>query len=324
MRLLARLPAETAHGLALLLLESRARLGLQPRETFSRKLRISLLGTEFQSRIGFAAGLDKNAACLRGLSAYRPGHMEIGTITPEPQKGNPKPRLFRIPEQLSLVNSLGFNNLGVEAVCRRLRGFARTCPIGINLGPNYDTPASEVHLDYIRCMQETAWLADWITLNLSSPNTATLREVSSPNRLSTLLGELSGTVEELEKRELPVLIKLSPDYSRRQWQEVLSAVLDSPVAGVIIGNSSSKLRARLVGARFRSGGLSGAGLRELSARTLGICADRLAGSKVLIACGGVFTREEAKRRLKQGADLIQVYTGFVYRGSDLVGELSGL
>ncbi len=320
-RLLQRLDPERAHSLALAAL--RLTQALRPlRTALERRYRLDeprlgqqLLGLEFGSPVGLAAGYDKNAVVIGALPALGFGFLEVGTVTPLAQPGNPRPRLFRYPAARSLENRMGFNNQGMEAVGRRLaRGWPAAVPVGVNLGKNRATPQDGAHADYAALLAHFACWCDYLVINVSSPNTPRLRELESRQSL----GWLVGTGRRLAAR--PLLVKLSPDLEPDRAVELAEAAVDAGAAGVVLTNTTTDY-SLLPGARA-VGGLSGAVLRERSFALLQAVAGELFGRCLLISVGGVDSAAEAYRRLRAGASLVQIYTALVFEGPGLVRRIN--
>jgi dihydroorotate dehydrogenase len=286
---------------------------------------VEVAGMRFRNRIGVGAGFDKDGVALRGWAALGLGFAEVGTITPLPQEGNPRPRLFRLPADGALVNRLGFNNAGAAAVSRNVMLARRHLPdgfvVGINLGPNRATPEASVLDDYLAAERLAGPVADYLVVNVSSPNTPGLRAQQAPERLVRLVEALAAAGEERHNRP-PLFIKLAPDLDDADREAIVGALLETPVAGLILSNSTLERgglgsSAELAG---QVGGLSGA---PLLARTVaavrqvrGIAGDRLA----IIASGGIGSADDATAVRGAGADLLQLWTGLVYRGPGLIGE----
>ena len=319
-RLLLRLDAERAHGLALAGL--RAAAALPPlRRRLARRYRIvdprleqRLLGVSFPNPIGLAAGFDKDALAIRGFGALGFGFVEVGTVTPRPQAGNPRPRLFRHPRQASLQNAMGFNNRGLEALSARLGHQARSNPLGVNIGRNKDTADGDVAEDYRRVAARLSGRCDYFVVNVSSPNTPGLRDLQEKGRLKELLEAVRGATE------TPYLVKLAPDLDPRQAVRLSSASVEAGAAGVILTNTT--IDYSLLPGSAAPGGLSGRVLRQRSFEMLRAVANELFGHCLLISVGGIETAEESYRRLLHGASLVQLYTALVYRGPRLARALN--
>lgn len=321
------LPPETAHRLTLALLRfaGASELGcrLLGAGLAVPSSPVQVMGLTFPNRLGLAAGYDKDALAVRGLAALGFGHIEIGTVTPRPQPGNPAPRLFRLVEDKALINRLGFPSLGAERVARRLRALRFRSPgaiLGVNLGKNRETPLEEALQDYLTLVHIFAPLADYLVVNVSSPNTLGLRDLQAAPRLEALLRGLQEARREHSPAP-PLLVKLAPDLSEAELEESLAVILEQGVDGLILTNTTLErpaLRSRHAGER---GGLSGAPLTLRSRELLAWVARRVHGRLTLISVGGILDAAEARRRLELGADLIQIYTGLVYRGPGLIREI---
>jgi dihydroorotate dehydrogenase len=329
--LLFALDTETSHELALRALQALGRAPGSIRPLPGRPRR--LLGLDFLNPVGLAAGLDKDARAVEGLARLGFGFIEVGTVTPRAQQGNPKPRLFRAPETDALINRMGFNNHGVRAMVRRLealrrRGRLRGTLVGVNVGKNRDTPLAEAAGDYARCMEAVYELADYLTLNLSSPNTPGLRTLQSEEALAPLLDRVAETRERLgggHRRRVPVLVKIAPDLAGDDIEIIARAIVRFGIDGVIATNTTitrpEGLRADLAG---EAGGLSGAPLHPLALATVRSLRRVLPEAVPIIGVGGIIDAAGGKAMLEHGADLLQIYTGFIYRGPALVRELSRL
>ncbi|RME89687.1 MAG: quinone-dependent dihydroorotate dehydrogenase [Anaerolineae bacterium] len=286
---------------------------------------VQAFGLHFRNPVGLAAGFDKDALAVRGLAALGFGHIEVGTVTPLPQKGNPRPRLFRLVEDRAIINRMGFPSAGSVVVMRRLKRLKKLpVVLGVNLGKNSKTPNEEAVFDYLALLQNFAPLADYLAINVSSPNTVGLRELQGKRALEALLEQLDyqRRIEQknLEKR-IPLLVKLAPDLSETELDEALEAIVRTRMDGVIVTNttvSRGNLRSPLGTER---GGLSGDPLRVRSEAVLRFVVRRLDGRIPVVSVGGIMSAEDAKRRLEMGAALVQVYSGLVYRGPGLVREI---
>jgi dihydroorotate dehydrogenase len=313
------LDAERAHLLALRLAGSP--LGrLVPGQDASQypALATQAFGLSFPNPLGLAAGLDKDARLLPFWQRLGFGFVEVGTVTPRPQVGNPRPRLFRLPKDQALLNRMGFNNEGVEAMAKRLEQRPQGLIVGANIGKNKDTPNEEAVQDYVRCFSRLQALADYFVVNVSSPNTPGLRQLQGREALVQILGSLQA----LNKLGKPILLKIAPDLTEEQLQEIGEVVRDTGTAGLIAGNTTLS-RAGLHTAASQvealgAGGLSGA---PLCARAQQI-AEHLAPQQVpFVGVGGILDGPTAHARLQAGASLIQVYTGFIYAGPGLVPQI---
>ena len=318
--------AERAHGLGLASLEAAYRSGLNPLLAKPPKpLPTKVLGLTFPNPVGLAAGLDKNGAHIDALLALGFGFVEVGTVTPRPQPGNPKPRMFRIPEREAVINRLGFNNEGVDALVRNVeRARRRSGLLGINIGKNKDTPNEDAASDYLHCLRKVYPLADYVTVNISSPNTAGLRELQEEQALRRLVASLRDEQERLagqHGKRVPMLVKIAPDLSENDIDAAGRVLGDLGVDGVIATNTTIA-RDGVEGARFADevGGLSGAPLMSKSTAVLRMLRTRLPESIPLVGVGGILHGADAATKQAAGANLVQVYTGLVYRGPALIGE----
>ena len=318
--------AERAHGLGLESMEAAYRSGLNPLLASAPKpLPTKAFGLTFQNPVGLAAGLDKNGAHIDALMALGFGFIEIGTTTPRAQPGNPKPRMFRLPEQQAIINRLGFNNEGVDALVRNVgRARRNRALLGINIGKNKDTPNESAESDYLFCLERVYPLADYITVNISSPNTAGLRELQEEQALRRLVGTLREAQEKLgaqHGKRVPMLVKIAPDLSDGDIEAAGRVLGDLQVDGVIAGNTTIS-RDGVEGARFAAevGGLSGAPLMGKSTAVLRMLRTRLPEAIPLVGVGGILHGADAATKQAAGATLMQVYTGLIYRGPALIGE----
>ena len=318
--------AERAHGLGLASMEAAYRSGLNPLLASAPKpLPTKAFGLTFQNPVGLAAGLDKNGAHIDALMALGFGFIEIGTTTPRAQPGNPKPRMFRLPEQQAIINRLGFNNEGVDALVRNVeRARRKGGLLGINIGKNKDTPNESAEDDYLHCLRKVYALADYVTVNISSPNTAGLRELQEEQALRRLVGSLREAQEKLgaqHGKRVPMLVKIAPDLSDGDIEAAGRVLGDLQVDGVIAGNTTIS-RDGVEGARFAAevGGLSGAPLMGKSTAVLRMLRTRLPEAIPLVGVGGILHGADAATKQAAGATLMQVYTGLIYRGPALIGE----
>ena len=318
--------AERAHGLGLASMEAAYRSGLNPLLAAAPKpLPTRAFGLTFRNPVGLAAGLDKNGAHIDALMALGFGFIEIGTTTPRAQPGNPKPRMFRLPQQQAIINRLGFNNDGVDALVRNVERARRDrALLGINIGKNKDTPNESAEADYLFCLERVYPLADYITVNISSPNTAGLRELQEEQALRRLVGSLREAQEKLgaqHGKRVPMLVKIAPDLSDSDIEAAGRVLGDLQVDGVIAGNTTIA-RDGVEGARHADevGGLSGAPLMGKSTAVLRMLRTRLPEAIPLVGVGGILHGADAATKQAAGATLVQTYTGLVYRGPALIGE----
>ena len=348
--LLFRLDPETAHQLTLQAIRYAG--NIPPSRWLLNQLYkapakpVQAFGLTFRNPVGLAAGYDKDALAIRGFAALGFGHMEVGTVTPRPQPGNPSPRVFRLPEDEAVINRMGFPSRGSEFVQKQLDPSLRggitekfiprsktttrkainndDVILGINLGKNKDTPNEEAVLDYLELLQCFAPYADYLAINISSPNTAGLRQLQGRAALEGLLTQLHTQRQWEEKnlsRRLPLLVKLAPDLSEKELDEAVDVILESHMDGVIVTNTTLGHEGLRSARRGESGGLSGRPLRRKSESILGQVVRRVNGKVPVVSVGGIMNPEDAKRRLELGAALIQVYTGLVYQGPGLVKKI---
>ncbi len=284
---------------------------------------VRAFGLQFPNPVGLAAGYDKDGLAWRGLVALGFGHLEVGTVTPRPQAGNPRPRVFRIPAEAALINRMGFPGLGAEALRQRLSRGGRVRSqviLGVNIGKNKETPNEEAAQDYLSLLHAFAPLADYLAVNVSSPNTVGLRRLQARDLLESLLTQLKAASAGLEQPR-PILVKIAPDLDDVELDDALGAILASGVDGIIATNTTigrQNLRSPL---KAESGGLSGAPLTSRSREMVSQIYRRTHGQLPIIGVGGIMTPEDAQAMLDAGATLIQVYTGLVYAGPGLVGDI---
>jgi dihydroorotate dehydrogenase len=317
---------ETAHHLAFAALDVQAKLGLA--RTWAGivpKKPVTVMGIEFPNPIGLAAGLDKNAEHMDGLAQLGFGFIEVGTLTPLPQPGNPQPRMFRIVEHEALINRLGFNNKGVEDALPRLKNRTIKIPVGVNIGKNAATPIENATDDYLKALRAVYEVADYITINISSPNTKNLRDlqaVAAVSKLVETIVEERGRLSKLGvKKKSPIAVKIAPDIPDDDVVDTVRAICDAG-ADAIISSNTTLSRDGVIGHKHASeaGGLSGAPLTERADRMLEKVV-KAAKTVPVIGVGGIMSVADAQRKLDMGAALVQIYTGMLYRGPSFVGEL---
>ena len=324
--LLFAFDAERAHGLGLASLEAAYRCGLSPLlATPPRPLPTRAFGLTFPNPVGLAAGLDKNGAHVDALLALGFGFVEVGTVTPLPQPGNPKPRMFRLPQQQAIINRLGFNNQGVDVLVRNVeRARRRNGVLGINIGKNKDTPNEDAVADYLVCLRRVYPLADYVTVNISSPNTAGLRELQEEQALRKLVGTLRDEQEKLagkHGKRVPLLVKIAPDLSENDIDAAARVLGDLGVDGVIATNTTiSREGVEASPLAREAGGLSGAPLMSQATTVLRMLRTRLPDTIPLVGVGGILQGADAATKQAAGALLVQTYTGLIYRGPALIGE----
>ena len=307
---------------------------------------VHVFGLDFKNPVGLAAGYDKDGVAIKGLSALGFGHVEIGTVTPKPQAGNPSPRIFRLLEDDAVINRMGFPSKGSEFVqmqlnpslrsnwIERVTGFSPrkkqaakknwNTILGVNLGKNKDTPNEEAVFDYLALLQNFAGLADYLTVNVSSPNTVGLRNLQGREALEKLLSQLhqQRLIEQAKhKKRIPILVKLAPDLSEAELDEAIEVILSSRMDGVIVTNTTLGREGLRSNQKGESGGLSGSPLTVKSEAVLHQTLKRVNGEIPVVSAGGIMNPDDAKRRLGMGAALVQVYTGLIYRGPALAQEI---
>jgi dihydroorotate dehydrogenase len=321
--LLFALEPETAHALALGLADAPLRLGLlRLRRPPDRPVRA--MGLEFRNPVGLAAGLDKDALHVDALAALGFGFVELGGVTPRPQPGNPKPRLFRIPRANALINRMGLNSAGVEAFVENLRRARRDTVIGVNIGKNRDTPNERAAEDYERCLEALYPYVHYVSINVSSPNTPGLRDLQSPQALAALLARLCAARERLRERygrDVKLLPKIAPDFDAEAVRAIAEVVRRAGVDGMIATNTTvSREGVEGLPHAEEPGGLSGAPLRPRALAVLRELVASLGGELPVIGVGGIMSGADAAERFAAGATLVQLYTGLVYRGPALIRE----
>jgi len=317
--LLFHLDPERAHGLTLTLLRLAGSIppaGWLLQGMYAAPNRpVSAFGLTFKNPIGLAAGYDKDGVAVSGLAGLGFGHIEVGTVTPLAQEGNPRPRIFRLMEDQAVINRMGFPGRGAEFVARKLAGKKRPAKIilGVNLGKNKDTPLEEAARDYIRLISTFSPLADYLTINISSPNTIGLRRLQGKQMLNDLLGAI-GQFRLSLPQQIPLLVKLAPDLDQAELDDALEVILSRGMDGIVATNTTLSRPELRSSQAVESGGLSGAPLRALSLEMLKNIVQKVDGQIPVVSAGGVMSRRDAEERLQAGARLVQVYTCLVYNG----------
>lgn len=324
--LLFRLDPERAHNLTLRVLALAGsaplvRSGLRRAFQGEASASVRVFGLEFPNRLGLAAGYDKDGVAIRGLASLGFGHIELGTVTPQPQGGNPRPRIFRLSQDRALINRMGFPNAGAQRLLSHLQ-LPRPAGtvLGVNIGKGVETPVEEAALDYVSLLDTFYEAADYLAVNVSSPNTPGLRSLQQRDRLEGLLTALAERREahrRAGRRYTPILTKLSPDLSEVELEQACSAVLGSGLDGVIVANTSLRRGGLRSAERSEAGGLSGVPLRDRATALIAWVARLTGGRLPIIGVGGIFGPEDARAKLEAGASLVQVFTGLVYCGPGL-------
>ncbi|MEL0639522.1 quinone-dependent dihydroorotate dehydrogenase [Pseudoalteromonas aliena] len=286
---------------------------------------VDFLGLKFKNPVGLAAGLDKNAECIDAFSQMGFGFIEVGTITPRPQAGNDKPRIFRLPESNAIINRMGFNNKGIDNLVANVKAAKYSGILGINIGKNKDTPNEQGKDDYIHCMRKVFEHASYITVNISSPNTPGLRDLQYGAALDDLLQSLKNEQLDLvakHNKQVPMLVKIAPDLDQIQIQQVSESLLNNKIDGVIATNTTLE-RAAVMGQQYaeEAGGLSGYPVRMRSTEVVSELKRLTQGKLPIIGVGGIDDAQSAKEKFDAGANLVQVYTGFIYKGPQLVKSI---
>lgn len=322
--LLFTLDAERAHELTLAMFRKMPNLATAPFRQPVPADPVRLMGLDFANRVGLAAGLDKNAECLAAWQALEFGFVEVGTVTPRPQPGNPRPRMFRLPQHQAIINRLGFNNKGVDYLLARVAESDFSGVLGINIGKNFDTPNERAADDYLHCLRKVYTAASYITVNISSPNTKNLRELQGAAHLRGLLDALIRARRELADQhgvQRPIVVKIAPDVTFEELDGIALAARESGIDGLIATNTTIA-RPGLEGEPLaqQTGGLSGAPLLPKANEVLQQLRQRVGADFPLIGVGGITCGADARGKRQAGADLVQIYSGFIYRGPALIAE----
>lgn len=324
--LLFKLDAETSHYLTLKLLKISHNCGLDKLlnpKMISKPL--TVMGLNFDNPVGLAAGLDKNGDYIDALAALGFGSIEIGTVTPRPQSGNPKPRLFRLPEHQAIINRMGFNNHGIDYLLKQVEASQYKGTLGINIGKNFDTPIENATEDYLICLRKAYLAASYITINISSPNTKNLRQLQQGDEIKKLLSALKEEQQQLQRQHnkyTPIAVKIAPDLSDEEIQHIAGLLTEFSIDGVIATNTTIE-RTAVEGDPLanETGGLSGAPVKQKSTYVVARLADELQGKLPIIAAGGIMSHYDAQEKLSAGASLVQIYSGLIYQGPYLVHDI---
>ena len=317
--LLFALDPETAHHLALKFSGLAARFATAP-----PACPVRAMGLDFTNPVGLAAGLDKQAEHVDALAGLGFGFLELGGVTPRPQPGNPRPRLFRIPEARAIINRYGLNSVGVDAFVSNLSRFSKKCVLGVNIGKNKDTPIDKAADDYEFCLEKLYLLVDYVTLNVSSPNTAGMRDLQSAEALSALIKRTTNKREKLRDkhgRNVALALKIAPDLEDAEIRGIAALARREKIDGIVATNTTvSRAGVEDYANGFQAGGLSGAPLRDRSTRVVRILTEELKGEIPVIGVGGILSGADAAEKLDAGATLVQIYTGLIYCGPELISE----
>lgn len=322
--LLFTLPTEVSHYLALDGIALARNLHLTPCLLPQPQLPLEVMGLQFRNPVGLAAGLDKNGDYIDGLAALGFGFIEIGTITPRPQPGNPKPRLFRLPRAQAIINRMGFNNKGVDHLVQQVRKAKYDGVLGINIGKNFDTPVENALDDYRICLEKVYEWASYVTINISSPNTQGLRSLQYGESLDQLLSGLKESQQKLQsqyRKYVPLVVKIAPDLEAQDVETIAAQLLKNGMDGVIATNTTlARNGVEHLPHGNEQGGLSGDPVRHKSTQVLRQLAQELNGKLPIIGVGGISEGAHAAEKIQAGAQLVQVYTGFIYRGPGLIAD----
>ncbi|WP_395066071.1 quinone-dependent dihydroorotate dehydrogenase [Paraburkholderia silvatlantica] len=322
---LFRMDAEDAHHLSLRMIGAAGRTGmaglLAPRVPDSPR---TVMGLTFRNPVGLAAGLDKEGAAIDGFAALGFGFIEVGTVTPRPQPGNPRPRIFRLPQAGGIINRMGFNNHGVEQFVKNVQAARYRGILGLNIGKNADTPIERAADDYLFCLERVYPFASYVTINISSPNTKNLRQLQGGGELDALLAALKDKQQRLADMHgklVPLALKIAPDLDDEQIKEIADTLLRHKIEGVIATNTTlSHAAVEGMPNANETGGLSGRPVFEASNNVIRKLRAELGSDVPIIGVGGIFSGDDARAKIAAGASLVQVYTGFIYRGPALVAE----
>lgn len=322
---LFQLDAECAHDITLKSLKTVERLGLLNFSKTPDCQSRNVMGLAFPNPVGLAAGLDKNGAVIDAMAALGFGFVEVGTVTPRPQPGNPKPRLFRIKAAEGIINRFGFNNLGVDNLVENVKKVKYRGILGINIGKNFDTPNAQAANDYLYCMEKVYAYASYITVNISSPNTKNLRDLQEKDALSLLLGTLKQAQTRLAEqygKYVPLTLKIAPDLTEEQLAEIADLLMRHQIDGVIATNTTlSRDIVKGLPHADESGGLSGAPVRHQSTVVIQQLSKHLQGALPIIGVGGISCGADAVEKIAAGASLVQIYSGLIYKGPALIRDV---
>jgi dihydroorotate dehydrogenase len=325
-KVLFQFDAEAIHDLTI---KGLKRTGKTPLNAFYKQTvqhkPLSVMGINFPNPVGLAAGLDKNAECINAFAAMGFGFVEVGTVTPRPQPGNSKPRIFRLPAANAVINRLGFNNKGVDYLLSQVQAANFKGVLGINIGKNKDTPEENAKDDYLYCMRKVYDVATYITVNISSPNIPGLRALQYGEALDELLSLLKAEQKILTEKYgkyIPLAVKIAPDLSKDEVKSIAQSLIDNDIDGVIATNTTlSREGVETLEFGTEQGGLSGQPVKDKSTQVIKILSEALDNKVPIIGVGGIASSEDANEKLQAGASLVQVYTGFIYQGPPLVKNI---
>jgi dihydroorotate dehydrogenase len=323
--LLFKLEPETSHHATLDALDKAYRCGvlalIAPRVPDDQR---TVMGLSFRNPVGLAAGLDKDGAYIDALAALGFGFIEIGTVTPLAQPGNPRPRLFRLPEARAIINRMGFNNHGVDALVENVKRAKYTGILGINIGKNAATPIEQAANDYLICLRKVYSHASYVAVNISSPNTQNLRQLQGGDELNSLLAQLKeeqARLADLHGKYVPLAVKIAPDLENEQIKQIAALLVQHKIDGVIATNTTlSRVGVMHLPGGREAGGLSGAPVRDKSTAVIRQLAAELQNALPIIGVGGILNGEDALEKIQAGASLVQIYSGMIYRGPELIAE----
>jgi dihydroorotate dehydrogenase len=314
---------ETAHELSLkVLMATKNAAGLLYPKVPDKT--VTVMGLRFKNPVGLAAGADKNGDCLEGFAALGFGFLEVGTVTPRPQAGNPKPRLFRLPEHEAIINRMGFNNKGIDYLLAQVERSSYSGVLGINIGKNADTPIENALDDYLIGLRKAYSVASYVTMNISSPNTKNLRQLQQGDELKKLISTMKEEQLKLQHehgRYVPLVLKIAPDLTPEEVRNIADLLMEFSIDGVIATNTTIS-RDKILGHSLANemGGLSGAPVKEMATETVRLLAAELNGKLPIIAAGGIMSGSDAQEKLDAGASLVQIYTGLIYHGASLISD----
>lgn len=325
-KLLFQFDAEAIHDLTI---KGLKRTGKTPLNAFYKQSvqhkPLSVMGIDFPNPVGLAAGLDKNAECINAFAAMGFGFVEVGTVTPRPQPGNSKPRIFRLPKANAVINRMGFNNKGVDYLVSQVQVANFKGVLGINIGKNKDTPEENAKDDYLHCMRKVYDFATYITVNISSPNTPGLRSLQYGEALNDLLAALKAEQKLLTEKHgkyIPLAVKIAPDLSLDEITSIAESLIANSIDGVIATNTTlSREGVETLEYGSEQGGLSGEPVKDKSTQVIKLLSEALDNKLPIIGVGGISSSEDANEKLQAGASLVQVYTGFIYKGPPLVKDI---